>query len=159
MTSGICPHEDADRMALEDVYLEHRTALLRLAWMLTGNRPDAEDVVQNAFVRYGRIASAPDNPGAYLRKMVVNAVHDLARRAARADATARLFNAVEAGPELGEMWDAVQRLPKDQREVLILRYHDDLSHEEIADAIGCPIGTVRSRISRGLARLREVCHD
>lgn len=159
MTGGIGPRPGAENSVLEAAFLEHRTPLLRLAWMLTGSRADAEDVVQSVFVRYGSVTPPPDNPRAYLRRMVVNAVHDLARRTLRMTTSARLVDEVDSGTELRDIWAAVQELPEDQREVIVLHYHDDLTQEEIAAALDCPIGTVRSRISRGLARLRLECHD
>ena len=141
---------------LEALYREHQTMLLRLAWLLTRNRLDAEDVVQGVFVRYSRIDEPPANPRAYLRMMVVNAARDLGQEHRRAGSAQIVADGISNSPEVFEIWDALQELPDDQRVVLILRYHDDLSHEEISHILDCPIGTVRSRISRGLARLREV---
>lgn len=150
--------QEAERVGAA-VYLEHRTALLRLAWLLTGSRMDAEDVVQDVIVRYGRIGASPDNPRAYLRKMVVHAIHDLSRREARAVAGDRTPDPADPGPDSVEMWEAVRQLPERLREAVVLRYHDDLSQGEISQLLGLPLGTVRSRISRGLSQLREVLHD
>ena len=69
--------------ALEALYRKHQTMLLRLAWLLTGNRLDAEDLVQAVFLRYSRIDQPPANPKAYLRTMVVNAARDLGREHGR----------------------------------------------------------------------------
>jgi len=141
--------------ALEALYRKHQTMLLRLAWLLTGNRLDAEDLVQAVFLRYSRIDQPPANPKASLRTMVVNAARDLGREHGRESPSQIVPDGISNSPEVSEIWDAIQELPDDQRVVLILRYHDDLSHEEISQILDCPIGTVRSRISRGLARLRE----
>jgi RNA polymerase sigma-70 factor (sigma-E family) len=143
-----------------DVEMAYRAlgpSLMRLAWLLTSCRADAEDVLQNVFARYGRLECRPARPDAYLRTMVVNSARDVYRSRARADRLVESVedDPVEADPEVIEVWDAVQRLPRDQREVLVLRYHDDLSTEEVAEVLGCPVGTVRSRLSRGLARLRK----
>jgi RNA polymerase sigma factor (sigma-70 family) len=147
------------RDALEAVYLEHRTPLLRLAWLLTGSRMDAEDVVHDVIVRYGRIDAPPDNPRAYLRKMVVHAIHDLSRKEARTVVGHRTADPADPGPDVVEVWEAVRHLHEDLREAVVLRYHDDMSQKEISQLLGLPIGTVRSRISRGLSQLREVLHD
>lgn len=148
-----------DHAELKALYAQHKVSLLRLAWLLSGCREDAEDVVQSVFVRYSQLETTPDKPGAYLRSMVVNAVHDLERGRARSRRFAALPEGVGVSSDVHELWDAVARLPQDQRDVVVLRYHDDLSHDEIAQVLGCPIGTVRSRLARGLAKLREVCHD
>jgi RNA polymerase sigma factor (sigma-70 family) len=56
------------------------------------------------------------------------------------------------------MWDAVERLPPTRRAVVVLRYWADLPHAEIADILGCPVATVRSRLHRALADLRKEVH-
>ena len=153
----VLPDGEVVNRDVEEAYREFAPSLLRLAWLLTSSRPDAEDVLQSVFVRYGRIESRPLRPDAYLRAMVVNAVHDLHRSRARAERFGARAEPdhVEVDPEAIEVWDAVQRLPQEQREVLVLRYNDDLSTEEISEVLDCPVGTVRSRLSRGLARLRR----
>lgn len=151
--------EGTEQAGLELVYAQYHVALLRLAWLLSGSREDAEDVVQNVFVRYSQVSTRPDKPGAYLRTMVVNAVHDLGRSRALSRRVDAPPDHVRASGDILELWDAVARLPRDQREVVVLRYHDDLSHEQIAEVLACPVGTVRSRLARGLTKLREVCHD
>lgn len=145
--------------ALEAAYVQHRTALLRLAWLLTGSRADAEDVVHDVMIRYGGMAVLPENPRAYLRTMVVHAIQDRSRKEARAVVGIRASDSGDQSPDLVEVWDAVRHLPGELREAIVLRYHDDMSQEEIAQVLGLPIGTVRSRISRGLSHLREVLHD
>lgn len=151
--------EGASLAGLEAAYLEHCGALLRLAWVLTGSRVDAEDVVHDVLIRYGGMETPPDNPRAYLRKMVIHGVHDLSRKQARAVVGFPISDPRDLGPDVVEVWDAVRQLPGELREVIVLRYHDDMSQEEISQVLGLPIGTVRSRISRGLSYLREVLHD
>jgi RNA polymerase sigma-70 factor (sigma-E family) len=155
--SEVLPDRGVTTGEVESAYRELGPSLMRLGWLLTSNRTDAEDVLQNVFTRYGRLESRPERPDAYLRAMVVNAVRDLYRSRARDERFGQPVDdePVEADPEMIEVWDAVQRLPQDQREVLVLRYHDDLSTEDIAEVLQCPVGTVRSRLSRGLARLRK----
>jgi RNA polymerase sigma factor (sigma-70 family) len=57
------------------------------------------------------------------------------------------------------MWDALQRLPERQRAAIVLRYYEDLTEARTADVLGCRVGTVKSLVSRGLARLREEMAD
>lgn len=155
--SEVLPDEGVTNGEVERAYRALAPALMRLAWLLTSSRADAEDVLHNVFARYGRLGSCPERPDAYLRTMVVNAVRDLYRTRARRGRLAEppAGDPVQVDPEVVEIWDAVQRLPQDQREIVVLRYHDDLSTDEIAGILDCPVGTVRSRLSRGLARLRK----
>ena len=144
---------------LERAFREHWTPLVRLAWLMTSSRNDAEDVVQAAFLRFTVVRPIPDVPGAYLRRMVVNGVHDLFRRRAVERRLTPGPDHVALDPDLREIWDAVQRLRPPHREVIVLRYYADLSAEEIATLLGCPLGTVRSRLARALSSLREVCRE
>ena len=144
-----------DQTAIEGAYRDHSLALTRLAWLLTGSREKAEDAVHEVFVRYLRVDPPPDRPWSYLRRMVINRVIDESRRSAtearfRPDQELALED-----PAMDETWDALNRLPEDQRRALILRYYADLPLTEIADVMGAPVGTVKSWIHRGLGRLRE----
>lgn len=152
------PRQDLVGEAIEAVYREHHNSLLRFAWLLTGRREDAEDVVHGTFLRFAQVEPEPTNPGAYLRTMVMNAIKDLRRERGRYS-PAPLPDLPQFSPESQELWDVLRVLSDDQREVIVLRYHDDLTQEEIAQVLDCPIGTVRTRISRGLSRLRKAYHD
>ncbi len=139
-------------------------ALLRLAYTLTGNKTDAEDVVQEALARalprWGRI-SRVDNVDAYVRRMVVNAHTSWWRTFRRREApVAEPRDSHVDGPGEGfddhrRMWFACQSLPEAQRTAIVLRYYEQLEYAEIADYMGVREGTVRSRVSRALAALRE----
>ena len=148
-----------------DAWVEARgPALVRLAWALTGNRPDGEDVVQDvlarALPRWGRISSVED-PDAYVRRMVVNAHVSRWRRIGRrerpvADVPDRAA-AADAVPldERQRLWQACRALPRDQRVAVVLRFYEQLEYVEIAELTGVAEGSVRSRVSRGIAALRE----
>ena len=137
--------------------------LLRTTYGVTGDRQLAEDALQTAFAKayaaWPRVSRA-DDPVAYVRRMAINAAFAQHRRAA-----VRHEVAVPLGPErrdLGadgplrddEVWCAVQTLPPRQRAVVVLRYYEDLSEAQIADALGCRPGTVKSQASAALAALR-----
>ena len=138
-------------------------ALLRLAYTLTGNTADAEDVVQEALARalprWERI-SRVDDVDAYVRRMVVNAHTSWWRRFRRRESpVAELRDVVVEGPGVGfdehrRIWLACQALPEPQRTAIVLRYYEQLEYAEIADLTGVREGSVRSRVSRGLAALR-----
>src|SRR5262245_44745729 len=121
--------------------------LVRTAYAVSGDLGVAEDAVQTAFAkayRSWRRISRLEAPEAYVRRMAVNEVMNNRRRASlrhevpRADLPER---AATRSPEdaLGhhEMWRAVSALPPRQRAVLVLRYYEDLSEQQIADTLGC----------------------
>lgn len=144
---------------------EHTSALLRTAYLLTGNRPAAEELVQDTLVRlypkWERVEGA-DVPLAYVRRALANAFVNQQRRASRReyayeDVPERIDNRDALGQlaDRDEIWRGLRGLPDRQRAALVLRFFEDLSDEESAAALGCRVGTVRSLISRGLAALRE----
>lgn len=139
-------------------------ALLRLATVLTGNPADAEDVVQDALSRalprWSRIVALED-PDAYVRRMVVNAHTSWWRRFRRRESPVAAVTPpdVVAGPSVDfdehrRLWLACQALPEAQRTAVVLRYYEQLEYAEIATLTGVREGSVRSRVSRGLAALR-----
>ena len=143
---------------------EHTSALLRTAYLLTGNRQAAEELVQDTLARlypkWERVESS-DIPLAYVRRSLANAFVNHQRRASRREyAFEHLPEHVDHRDPLGqladrdEIWSGLRRLPDRQRAALVLRFFEDLDDEQSASALGCRVGTVRSLISRGLATLR-----
>jgi RNA polymerase sigma-70 factor (sigma-E family) len=140
---------------LTDLYRRRGEAMVRFARLLTGSEAVAQEVVQDAFLKMHQRGVAPDNPEGYLRTTVANLSKSHLRRL-------RLERRLPApdrftfhDPEIDETWEAVCRLPFRQRSVLALRFYSDLSEAEIARVLGCRPGTVKSSLSRGLAKLRE----
>ncbi len=151
---------------LGELYRRHAGDATRLAYLLTGDRALAEDLVQEAFARlYGRFRDLrnPDAFEFYLRRTVVNLARSHFRRR-------RVERAYLAGPAQGrpqaevtvtdlgardELWTALQALTDRQRVAIVLRFYEDLSEARTAEVMGCPVGTVKSLVSRGLDRLRE----
>ncbi|HEU5269887.1 MAG TPA: SigE family RNA polymerase sigma factor [Jatrophihabitans sp.] len=143
---------------------QHSTVLLRAAYLLTGDRIEAEELVQDTLVRlypnWARVAAA-EVPLAYVRRSLTNNFLNGRRRRSADDL---LFaEPPERGyePDFGGRLsdrELVRRLlndlPARQRAVLVLRFFEDLEDTEIASIIGCRRGTVRSIISRGLQQLR-----
>ena len=138
------------------LYREQSDRLRGLAYLMTGGREAAEEIVHDAFIRiHGRWATL-DAPGAYLRTTVVNLCLDWQRRrATERQRTAGLVERPAAPPEIDETWDLLAQLPQDQRVALVLRYYEDLPIDEIARLMGCPPVTVRTRIHRAIAKLRR----
>jgi len=138
------------------LYRAEYPGMVRLAYVLTG-RPDvAEDVVQDAFFLLQAKQESVRNPGGYLRVTVVNLSRNQERRARRDRRLDKRLPRPQAQP-LGasELVDVLLRLPYRQRAVLVLRYWGDWSEAEIASALKCRPGTVKTLASRGLARLRR----
>ena len=148
---------DSETPMLEETYRELRLPLLRLAFLLTGSRETAEDIVQSAFASVQPRWHRVDDPRAYLRRSVVNLAKDGQRREFRRRRLLRPEpDLVTAIPEIDETWDLVRRLPTTQRAVVVLHYYEDLPLVEIGLLLNRPASTVRSDLRRALARLRKV---
>ena len=148
--------EDALAPSFVELYEECFASMVRLATALTGSEASAEDLVQDAFVRvhahWGRI----NTPTAYLRKTVVNACRSAGRRASRGRTIASLELATSGTLPTDELFDVLATLPYRQRAALVLQYYEGLTQAEIAEVLGCRVGTVASLVHRGLAQLRRV---
>lgn len=154
----------------EEIVVEHTPRVYRLAYRLTGNVQDAEDLTHDVFVRVFRSLSSyrPGTFEGWLHRITTNMFLDRMRRKQRIrfdalaeDADGRL-PATDRGPEQvvldAEFDDDVQRaldaLPPDFRAAVVLCDIEGLSYEEIAATLGLKLGTVRSRIHRGRSQLR-----
>ena len=153
-----------EQRGLAELYVRHAPEATRLAYLLTGDRSLAEDLVQDAFVNVvGRLAHlrAPEAFYPYLRRTVVNLSknhfrHRAVERAylARAQLDPQV-DPVESGVVTREsMRRALLTLPARQRAAVVLRYFEDLPEDQIAEILGCRPGTARSLVSRGVAALR-----
>ena len=139
---------------LIQLYRERYEPMVRLAYLMTGDRAVAEELVQDAFVNVHRAWSRATNPPAYLRTAVVNACNswgrrrtlELHRRPAPPDPSVLVAD---------EMWDALQTLPHRQRAAIVLRFYEDLPDTAIAEVLGCRPATVRTLVRRGLQSLRK----
>jgi RNA polymerase sigma-70 factor (sigma-E family) len=150
---------------LGELYAVHAASATRLAYLLTGDRGLAEDLVQEAFVRVaGRLGHLRDPAAfqAYLRRTVIN----LSRMHFRKRNTERTYLEREAnlrppeGPERDvavseAMRAALLGLPERQRAAIVLRFYEDLSDSATGAILQCPAGTVRSLVSRGMETLRR----
>lgn len=153
-----------ERSSMGELYVRHAPEGIRLAFLLTGDRALAEDLVQEAFARLiGRLRHLRDPSafGAYLRRTIVNlsTSHFRRRRVERAYLErVEDIPAAQANPnqELDEtMHEALLRLPERQRAAIVLRFYEDLSDVQTAEVLRCSPGTVRSLVSRGMTTLRR----
>jgi RNA polymerase sigma-70 factor (sigma-E family) len=149
----------------DDFYAALWPRLVRTAYAVSGDLGVAEDAVQSAFAkayRSWRRISRMHAPEAYLRRMTVNEVLNdrrLARRRHEVTSADPPDRATTGGDddalEHGELWRVVSALPPRQRAVLVLRYYEDLSEQQIAEVLGCRPGTVKSQASAAIATLRS----
>jgi RNA polymerase sigma-70 factor (sigma-E family) len=154
------PHEDSFREFVEGSW----NRLLRTAYLLTGDHGAAEDLVQTALMRtyrhWARIETY-DAPEAYVRRVMVN-INISAWRRRKA-----VVQVVAEPPEPAgradhqntyalrdELWRAVCAMSPRMRTAFVLRYFEDLTEAEVASVMDCAVGTVKSQIARGLAKLR-----
>lgn len=157
------------------VVAAHKTRMFRLAWLLTHDRDEAEDLVADAFAamfaRTRRPAVDGDGDGgiadmgAYLRRTMINRMVGSSRRRRRLsfEPTADLDPvAAESSAGAGAVdtadamaW-ALRQLSVQQRAVLALRYYEGLSEQEIASSLGVTVGAVKTHAHRGIARLRQL---
>lgn len=147
----------------EEYVVARSGALQRSAWLLTGDRHRAEDLVQTALMkcwrRWDRIADA-GAIDAYVRRALATTYTDWWRRRWNGEVpTAELPEpAARAAHDpviRQDVLSALARLPRGQRAVVVLRFFDDLTEAQAAEALGITVGTVKSQTSRALRSLRE----
>ncbi len=162
-TSFVQAGPDAAFAALVATYHER---LARLAYLLCSDREQAEDAVSEAYAkvwprfRRGHV----ENPPVYLRTAVVNQVRGGLRRRLlerreeqRQGVDWREGTSPHRNVEERELLEpALRRLPAAQRAVIVLRFYEDMSEEQVATLLGVPTGTVKSRCARGLTQLRAL---
>ena len=145
----------------EGFVVARRDALLRTAYLLTGDHHDAEDLVQSALIKVvPKWERIKDRPEGYVRQVLAReSVNRWRSRRWREVATAVV---PESGPHAGAenvdriaLLEDLRRLSPRQRAVLVLRYFDDLTEAETAAALGISVGTVKSHAREGVARLRN----
>ena len=150
-----------DEAAFEDFVHLASSRLFHTAFLLTRDRGQAEDLLQTALVKtwtaWSRIEG---DPALYLRSVMVNTHATWWRRKWRGERSVDELPEPPPSPsgasreETLDLWAAVGRLPHRQRAVVVLRYYDDLSEADTARVLGVSTGTVKSQLSKALARLR-----
>lgn len=155
--------DEQGRTAFQGYVVARSPALLRTAYLLTGNRADAEDLVQAALAKTFLAWDRIEDPGAldgYVRKAMVNTHISWWRRRRLdeypTDEVPDRAVADHAGDS--DLQDtlrrAIDRLPQRMRAAVMLRYYEDMTEAEVADALGVSLGTVKSTVSRAVAKLR-----
>ena len=153
-----------------DTYVHARSgALLRLAFLLTGDAHLAEDLVQTALVkvmgRWEQVTAGGD-PHAYVRKVLLHTALGWRRRRWHGERPSDPLPDMGGSPDQTAVIDSRERLrrallqlPARQRAAVVLRHYEDLSEQDVARELGCSVGTVKSQTARGLDRLRSLMSD
>lgn len=158
----------AEALTIEEFVAERGEGLLRLAYLVTGNHADAEDLLQETLTdvhrKWSRVA-ASDHPYAYVRTMLNNKFISSRRRKWHGERPTDPVDVVEldrttSDPMTGvdgqdAMWHLLATLPPRMRSILVLRYFEDLDDKEIAATLGIGVSTVRATASRALGQLRD----
>lgn len=138
-------------------YLDRYREVVRLAGFLSGDRTVAEDLAQEAFLRLQPEFVRVDNPAGYLRTTLVNLCHNQRRSSKRESVRLARHGAdpTTVSEHAAELDATLHRLSFHERAVVVLRYWLGLSEAEIAEHLGCRPGTVKSRHSRALKKIRK----
>ena len=136
------------------VYRRSYVGFVRLAYLLTGSRDAAQDIVQDSFVAASRSWDQVRDPEPYVRAIVVNGCRAWARRQRLERRHAHVAEQV-GGPAADELWDALDSLKPRQRAAIVLRFYADFADDEIGRLLDCRPATVRTAIHRALRQLRR----
>jgi RNA polymerase sigma-70 factor (sigma-E family) len=158
------PASDARTAAFEEFVVARSERLLRTAYLLTRDHALAEDLLQTSLAKawssWNRIESDPES---YVRRILVNTFSTWWRRRWNGELpTEELPEPAASEPRSGgpdvatstDLWDAVGRLPKRQRAVIVLRFYEDLSEAAAAELLGISAGTIKSQTAKALSKLR-----
>lgn len=159
---------DNEPEGFRDFVVARSPALLRTAWMLTGDAAAAEDLLQTALARtwphWDRVVGGA--PDAYVRKAMIRTHANWRLRKWNGETpTRRLVPTGALGNEQAQVDErivlasALGSLPVRQRQAVVLRFFDDLSVESVAEIMGCSTGTVKSQCSKGLSKLRRALSE
>jgi RNA polymerase sigma factor (sigma-70 family) len=155
-THGAAPALSGSGQSFEEFYANAWPWASRLASFLTQDTSAGEDIAQEVLTTMSQRWEVTDHPAAYLRASLVNASKNWHRRSrTMRDALPLLAGSDRLDFHAEELSDAIARLPFRQRAVIVMRYHGDLSESEIADALCCRRGTVKSLASRALKALAK----
>ncbi len=157
----------ADRAGFEEFVLVRSPRLLRTCYLLTRDWAAAEDLLQSSLAKawfaWDRVR---DDPEPYLRSVIANTYTSLWRRRWRGEIPTQDLpeprpgtrrhggDATSAVDDRDELWRALGRLPRRQRAVVVLRYFEDLTEAQTAQALGVSVGTVKSQASKAMATMR-----
>ncbi|MCD6382666.1 MAG: RNA polymerase sigma factor [Candidatus Hydrothermae bacterium] len=148
----------------EKTVITYKDQLYNYLFWMTGNRTEAEDVLQETFLRYYKYGDPVENPKAWLFKVARNVYLKRQRKRSR-EVSLELVGAdpvmpgmqiaLEREELIRKVREGLRKLKDHHREVIILRYMEGLSYEEIAAVLGESVGTIKSRLNRAKEKLKE----
>ena len=148
----------------EKTVITYKDQLYSYLFWMTGNRTEAEDVLQETFLRYYKYGDPVENPKAWLFKVARNVYLKRQRKRSR-EISLELVGAdpvmpgmqiaLEREELIRKVREGLRKLKDHHREVIILRYMEGLSYEEIAAVLGESVGTIKSRLNRAKEKLKE----
>jgi RNA polymerase sigma factor (sigma-70 family) len=137
-----------------ELFARSRDAAARFAYVLTGSSSVADDIVDEAFAQVVRRWHELHEPRAYLYRAIVSAAHSWGRRKWRTYAL-DVPAPIDVDTDAFVVRQVLARLPRPQREVLVLRYYVGMTDVEIAETLELPLGTAKSHLRRGLEAMRK----
>lgn len=159
------PASTGNEALIESLYGVHYRRLVRFAYLTTGGRGDPEDLAQEAFVRALKRWDPGSPPEAFwswlqttLLRLHLNALRRARREAAALTRLGREEHRTEDSPRL-EVLEALRRLPPRQRAAAVLRYYEDLPEAEVAERLGCRLGTAKALLHQARQRLQIVMRE
>jgi DNA-directed RNA polymerase specialized sigma24 family protein len=153
------PPRTQDELAVEAVFAESYSRVARAAFLVVGDREQARELAQDAFVqllRHWTRVSTHDSPEAWVRVVAVRLALKARRRSERAGVALPLGSVAAPGGDRVDVERAVAQLPTMQRAAVILHYLEDLPTESVARALGCRPATARVHLHRARIRLAEL---
>jgi RNA polymerase sigma-70 factor (ECF subfamily) len=169
--------QQGDQDALKEIFNQYHKKVYSIAYGVLGQRDEALDAVQEVFIKLSR--SIQNFKGkskfyTYLYRMTINTAIDLARKKGKSHVSSldqeegfQVPDGIEERPDRillrkeleGRVRSAMRKLPNDQRTAIVLREAEGLTYQEMAETMGCSIGTVMSRLHYGRKRMREFLKD
>ena len=173
LLQAVAAHDEAAETALAQLYDRYRLILFGVLVRILNNREEAEDVLQEVFLQVWRRAADFDpnrgRPFTWLVTLARSRGIDRLRSLASRERVAAMSGAEEAADvvsdaatdairseQRGVVNDALSQLPEEQKRLLMLAYFDGLTQSEIAERLGAPLGTVKTRMRSGMMKLREL---
>lgn len=148
----------ADEVDFDAFVVTRSSALLRTAYLLVQDEGLAEDLLQTALAKAWFAWSRVTEPEAYVRRIMVTTSASWWRRRWSGETPTAELPEPAGGPEAPDgrqdMWNAIGRLPRRQRAVVVLRYLEDRTEAQTAQLLGCSVSTVKSQAAKALAKMR-----